>query len=115
MVGLCHWLAAGSLLHGLHPALDGVQDQHHPGDPQGGKTQPFVGNQTSWIPSEPGLKPANAMFFLLQRIQLLITPCDSLPKTKREQERLLAIFAPGGEATMTTNGYYPVPERDSNI
>ncbi|XP_051247825.1 sodium- and chloride-dependent GABA transporter 2-like isoform X1 [Dicentrarchus labrax] len=50
-----------------------------------------------------------------ERIQLLITPCDSLPKTKREQERLLAIFAPGGDATLTTNGYYPVSERDSNL
>ncbi|XP_073337251.1 sodium- and chloride-dependent GABA transporter 2-like [Pagrus major] len=52
---------------------------------------------------------------LRQRIQLLTTPCDSLPKTKREQEKLLAIFAPDGDASMTTNGYYPVPERDSNL
>ncbi|KAM3588189.1 uncharacterized protein V6R79_023709 [Siganus canaliculatus] len=52
---------------------------------------------------------------LRERIQLLITPSDSLPKTKREQERLLAIFAPGGDATMTTNGYYPVPETGSNL
>ncbi|XP_076578487.1 sodium- and chloride-dependent GABA transporter 2-like [Chaetodon auriga] len=52
---------------------------------------------------------------LRERIQLLITPSDSLPKTKREQERLLAIFAPEGDATLTTNGYYPVSERDSNL
>lgn len=56
------------------------------------------------------------MFFpFLQRIQLLITPSDTLPKTKREQEKLLAIFAPEGEATMTRNGYYPVSETDSNL
>lgn len=54
-------------------------------------------------------------FIFLQRIQLLITPCDSLPKTKREQEKLLAIFAPDGDASMNTNGYYPVPERDSSL
>ncbi|TMS02954.1 Sodium- and chloride-dependent GABA transporter 2 [Larimichthys crocea] len=52
---------------------------------------------------------------LKERIQLLITPSDKLPKTKREQERLLAIFAPGGDANLTTNGYYPVSERDSNL
>ncbi|XP_054480571.1 sodium- and chloride-dependent GABA transporter 2-like isoform X2 [Anoplopoma fimbria] len=50
-----------------------------------------------------------------ERIQLLITPSDDLPKTKREQERLLAIFAPEGEATITENGYYPVSETDSNL
>lgn len=54
-------------------------------------------------------------FIFLQRIQLLITPSDTLPKTKREQERLLAIFAPEGEAPMTKNGYYPVSETDSNL
>ncbi|KAM9704798.1 sodium- and chloride-dependent GABA transporter 2-like [Menidia menidia] len=52
---------------------------------------------------------------LRQRIQLLVTPSDDLPKTKREQERLLAIFAPEGEATKPTNGYFPVPERDPNL
>uniref|UniRef100_A0A3Q3VWF7 Transporter n=1 Tax=Mola mola TaxID=94237 RepID=A0A3Q3VWF7_MOLML len=51
----------------------------------------------------------------LREVRLLITPSDSLPKTKREQERLLAIFAPEGDATMTTNGYFPVSERDSNL
>lgn len=38
MVGLRHWLAARPLLHGLHPALDGVQDQHHTGDSQRGNS-----------------------------------------------------------------------------
>ncbi|CAG5927688.1 unnamed protein product [Menidia menidia] len=35
--------------------------------------------------------------------------------TLRQQERLLAIFAPEGEATKPTNGYFPVPERDPNL
>ncbi|XP_029318284.1 sodium- and chloride-dependent GABA transporter 2-like isoform X2 [Cottoperca gobio] len=50
-----------------------------------------------------------------ERIKLLITPSDTLPKTKREQEKLLAIFAPEGEVNMTRNGYYPVSETDSNL
>lgn len=37
MVGLCHWLAAGTLLYGLHPTVDAVQDKYHPGDSQRGK------------------------------------------------------------------------------
>uniref|UniRef100_A0A3Q3QI80 Transporter n=1 Tax=Monopterus albus TaxID=43700 RepID=A0A3Q3QI80_MONAL len=52
---------------------------------------------------------------LQERLQLLITPSDELPKTKREQERLLAIFTPEGDATMTINGYFPVSDRDSNL
>jgi len=52
---------------------------------------------------------------LRERIQLLITPCDSLPKTKREQERSLAIFAPEVEPSLNRNGYYPVSEKDSNL
>lgn len=38
VVGLRHRLAAGTLLHGLHPTVDGVQDQYHPGDTQRGKS-----------------------------------------------------------------------------
>uniref|UniRef100_A0A669DMJ5 Transporter n=1 Tax=Oreochromis niloticus TaxID=8128 RepID=A0A669DMJ5_ORENI len=52
---------------------------------------------------------------LRERIQLLIRPSDDLPKTKREQERLLAIFAPEVDTTKTTNGYFPVSEADSNL
>uniref|UniRef100_A0A4W6FJX8 Transporter n=1 Tax=Lates calcarifer TaxID=8187 RepID=A0A4W6FJX8_LATCA len=52
---------------------------------------------------------------LRERLQLLITPSDDLPKTKREQERLLAIFAPEGDAATTRNGYLPVSEGDSNL
>uniref|UniRef100_W5NK54 Transporter n=1 Tax=Lepisosteus oculatus TaxID=7918 RepID=W5NK54_LEPOC len=53
-----------------------------------------------------------------QRIQQLIRPSDDLPKTKKEQEKLLAIFAPEtglqqplGEPTR--EGYFPVPEKES--
>ncbi|XP_029901469.1 sodium- and chloride-dependent GABA transporter 2-like [Myripristis murdjan] len=52
---------------------------------------------------------------LRERIQLLIRPSDDLPKTKREQERLLAIFAPEGDAAVNENGYFPVSEKDSNL
>uniref|UniRef100_A0A3Q4AGL7 Transporter n=1 Tax=Mola mola TaxID=94237 RepID=A0A3Q4AGL7_MOLML len=67
------------------------------------------------IPLWMAYKLSSTQGSLRERIQLLITPSDSLPKTKREQERLLAIFAPEGDATMTTNGYFPVSERDSNL
>uniref|UniRef100_A0A3B3UCE7 Transporter n=1 Tax=Poecilia latipinna TaxID=48699 RepID=A0A3B3UCE7_9TELE len=50
-----------------------------------------------------------------RRIQALVTPSDDLPKTKREQERLLAIFVPEDDSTATTNGYFPVSERDSTL
>uniref|UniRef100_A0A8C8E0W0 Transporter n=1 Tax=Oryzias sinensis TaxID=183150 RepID=A0A8C8E0W0_9TELE len=36
---------------------------------------------------------------VFHRVQLLIKPSGDLPKTKREQERLLVIFAPDGDAT----------------
>uniref|UniRef100_A0A3B3UEK0 Transporter n=1 Tax=Poecilia latipinna TaxID=48699 RepID=A0A3B3UEK0_9TELE len=52
---------------------------------------------------------------LKERIQALVTPSDDLPKTKREQERLLAIFVPEDDSTATTNGYFPVSERDSTL
>ncbi|XP_060936566.1 sodium- and chloride-dependent GABA transporter 2-like [Limanda limanda] len=50
-----------------------------------------------------------------ERIQLLITPSDDLPKTKREQERLQAIFAPEVDATTGKNGYSPVSDKDTNV
>uniref|UniRef100_A0A3P8VWJ7 Solute carrier family 6 member 13 n=1 Tax=Cynoglossus semilaevis TaxID=244447 RepID=A0A3P8VWJ7_CYNSE len=52
---------------------------------------------------------------LRERIQLLTTPSDDLPKTKREQERLLAIFAPETDATVSKTGYTPVSEKDSTV
>lgn len=54
-------------------------------------------------------------YFFPQRIQLLTTPSDDLPKTKREQERLLAIFAPETDATVSKTGYTPVSEKDSTV
>ncbi|XP_068611638.1 sodium- and chloride-dependent GABA transporter 2-like [Brachionichthys hirsutus] len=51
---------------------------------------------------------------LRERIRLLIKPCDTLPKTRREQERLVAIFASEAVA-MTTSGYCPVSEKDSEL
>ncbi|XP_028305265.1 sodium- and chloride-dependent GABA transporter 2-like isoform X2 [Gouania willdenowi] len=50
-----------------------------------------------------------------ERIQLLIKPSDDLPKTKREQEQLVAIFAPEGEDNRTTNGYFPVSDDDHAV
>ncbi|XP_061618835.1 sodium- and chloride-dependent GABA transporter 2-like [Phyllopteryx taeniolatus] len=50
-----------------------------------------------------------------ERIQLLITPSEDLPKTKREQERLLAIFAPEEDSSRNKNGYRPVSEQDSSL
>jgi len=36
------------------------------------------------------------ILLLLQRVQLLVTPADDLPKTKREQQDLLAMGEGGG-------------------
>ncbi|XP_024863526.2 sodium- and chloride-dependent GABA transporter 2 isoform X2 [Kryptolebias marmoratus] len=52
---------------------------------------------------------------LKERVQLLIAPSDDLPKTKREQERLLVIFAPDGDAARTVNSYFPVSDKDSSL
>jgi hypothetical protein len=46
----------------------------------------------------------------------LVTPADDLPKTKREQQDLLAIFAPDDEGgTVNHRGYLPVAEDDTAI
>jgi len=55
----------------------------------------------------------------LQRFTLLTTPSTDLPKTKQEQERLLAIFAAEGDslqqkAPPTKDGYFPVDEKESH-
>uniref|UniRef100_A0A3P9JYQ9 Transporter n=1 Tax=Oryzias latipes TaxID=8090 RepID=A0A3P9JYQ9_ORYLA len=52
---------------------------------------------------------------LKERVQLLIKPSGDLPKTKREQERLLVIFALDGDATKASNSYIPVSETDSSV
>ncbi|KAG7258240.1 hypothetical protein CRUP_035974, partial [Coryphaenoides rupestris] len=56
-----------------------------------------------WIALQDGHHPGNA-----ERVQLLVTPADDLPKTKREQQDLLAIFAPEeDDATANKRGYLP--------
>lgn len=54
-----------------------------------------------------------------QRLALLTTPSTELPKTKQEQEKLLAIFAADGDslpqtAPPTKDGYFPVDEKESH-
>uniref|UniRef100_A0A3B5M5Y8 Transporter n=1 Tax=Xiphophorus couchianus TaxID=32473 RepID=A0A3B5M5Y8_9TELE len=67
------------------------------------------------IPLWMAYKISTAQGTLKERIQALVTPSDDLPKTKREQERLLAIFVPEDDSTATTNGYFPVSESDSTL
>lgn len=57
--------------------------------------------------------------FCSQRLAHLTTPSTELPKTKQEQEKLLAIFAADGDslhqkAPPTKDGYFPVDEKDSH-
>lgn len=54
-----------------------------------------------------------------QRLVLLTTPSTDLPKTKQEQERLLAVFAADGDSLQqksppTKEGYFPVDEKESH-
>ncbi|XP_014008199.1 sodium- and chloride-dependent GABA transporter 2 [Salmo salar] len=55
-----------------------------------------------------------------ERIHILLQPSNDLPKTKREQERMLATFDPKGEGGMepvgvaVKDGYLPVGVKDSN-
>ncbi|KAM7397038.1 hypothetical protein PAMP_020036 [Pampus punctatissimus] len=56
---------------------------------------------------------------LRERLVLLTTPSTELPKTRQEQEKLLAIFAADGDslhqkAPPTKEGYFPVDEKDSH-
>uniref|UniRef100_A0A7N8XMK4 Solute carrier family 6 member 13 n=1 Tax=Mastacembelus armatus TaxID=205130 RepID=A0A7N8XMK4_9TELE len=56
---------------------------------------------------------------LKERIALLTTPSTELPKTKQEQEKLLAIFAADGDSLHqksppTKDGYFPVDEKESH-
>ena len=58
-------------------------------------------------------------FLLLQRLKILTTPSDDLPKTKREQKKLLAMFSADGDGPRqrgapTKDGYFPVSEKESN-
>lgn len=57
--------------------------------------------------------------FCSQRITILTTPSTELPKTKQEQEKLLAIFAADGDSlhqksSPTKDGYFPVDEKESH-
>lgn len=57
--------------------------------------------------------------FHLQRLVLLTTPSTDLPKTKLEQEKLLAIFAADSDSLHqksppTKDGYFPVDEKESH-
>ncbi|TMS05097.1 Sodium- and chloride-dependent GABA transporter 2 [Larimichthys crocea] len=56
---------------------------------------------------------------LRERFVFLTTPSTELPKTKQEQERLLAIFAADGDSLHqksppTKDGYFPVDEKESH-
>uniref|UniRef100_A0A672KUV0 Transporter n=1 Tax=Sinocyclocheilus grahami TaxID=75366 RepID=A0A672KUV0_SINGR len=56
---------------------------------------------------------------LRERFHELITPSPDLPKTRREQEKLQAIFAADGDALRqrggpTKDGYFPVSEKESH-
>uniref|UniRef100_A0A8C8IFD9 Transporter n=1 Tax=Oncorhynchus tshawytscha TaxID=74940 RepID=A0A8C8IFD9_ONCTS len=56
---------------------------------------------------------------LKERFIILTTPSTDLPKTKKEQEKLLAIFAADGDTLRqrhppTKEGYFPVNEKESN-
>lgn len=85
VVGQCHWLAARTLLHGLHPTLDGLQDQYHPRDTQRGKSWPswwsFSISNFLWtfIPnlSKPGLD----LNMCKCGIHLIKTPKTAAPLT----------------------------------
>ncbi|XP_064175661.1 sodium- and chloride-dependent GABA transporter 2 [Anguilla rostrata] len=54
-----------------------------------------------------------------ERIHILIQPSGDLPKTKREQEKMLAIFTLDGDnlpprAEASKDGYLPVLQKDTN-
>ncbi|XP_016399124.1 sodium- and chloride-dependent GABA transporter 2-like [Sinocyclocheilus rhinocerous] len=56
---------------------------------------------------------------LRERFHELITPSPDLPKTRREQEKLQAIFAADGDTLRqrggpTKDGYFPVGEKESH-
>ncbi|XP_029613918.1 sodium- and chloride-dependent GABA transporter 2 [Salmo trutta] len=56
---------------------------------------------------------------LKERFTILTTASTDLPKTKKEQEKLLAIFPGDGDSlrqrrTPTKEGYFPVNEKESN-
>uniref|UniRef100_A0A671SWQ1 Transporter n=1 Tax=Sinocyclocheilus anshuiensis TaxID=1608454 RepID=A0A671SWQ1_9TELE len=68
-----------------------------------------------WVVS----KLSTAKGSLRERFHELITPSPDLPKTRREQEKLQAIFAADGDTLRqrggpTKDGYFPVSEKESH-
>ncbi|KAI4876118.1 hypothetical protein NFI96_005290 [Prochilodus magdalenae] len=64
-------------------------------------------------------KMGTAKGTLRERFHELCTPSPDLPKTKREQEKLQAIFSADGDSLSqrgapTKDGYFPVNEKESN-
>lgn len=65
------------------------------------------------------INPTILWIFCSQRLVLLTTPSTELPKTKQEQEKLLAIFAADGNSLRqksppTKDGYFPVDKKESH-
>lgn len=63
--------------------------------------------------------PPVLWIFCLQRLVLLTTPSTKLPKTKQEQEKLLAVFSGDGNSLHqrsppTKDGYFPVDNKESH-
>ncbi|XP_062276045.1 sodium- and chloride-dependent GABA transporter 2 isoform X1 [Scomber scombrus] len=89
---------------------------------------PWWGNGIGWIlalssmlciPCWAAMKLYYTPGTLRERLALLTAPSTELPKTKQEQEKLLAIFAADGDslqqkAPPTKEGYFPVDEKESH-
>ncbi|XP_016086244.1 sodium- and chloride-dependent GABA transporter 2-like [Sinocyclocheilus grahami] len=68
-----------------------------------------------WVVSKVSMAKGS----LRERFHELITPSPDLPKTRREQEKLQAIFAADGDTLRqrggpTKDGYFPVSEKESH-
>ncbi|KAL7867763.1 hypothetical protein SRHO_G00091470 [Serrasalmus rhombeus] len=64
-------------------------------------------------------KMGTAKGTLRERFHELSTPSPDLPKTRREQEKLQAIFSADGDSLRqrgapTKDGYFPVNEKESH-
>ncbi|KAL3061186.1 hypothetical protein OYC64_009397 [Pagothenia borchgrevinki] len=89
---------------------------------------PWWGNGIGWvlalssmlcIPVWIAVKLYKTPGTLRERLVFLTTPSIDLPKSKKEQARLLAIFAADGDSLHqksppTKEGYFPVDEKESN-
>lgn len=58
------------------------------------------------------------IIFSPQRLVLLTTPSTELPKSKQEQEKLLAVYAADSQSlhqkSPTKDGYLPVDQKESH-